>query len=32
MGDKGTTLQVQSLDNFVAVAADNRGNLYKIVW
>jgi hypothetical protein len=31
-GDKGTTLQVQSLDNFVAVGADNHGNLYKIVW
>lgn len=31
-GDKGTTLQVESLDNYVAVAADNRGNLYKIVW
>ncbi len=31
-GDKGTVLQVQSLDNFVAVGADNRGNLYKIVW
>jgi hypothetical protein len=31
-GDKGTTLQVQSLDNFVAVGEDNRGNLYKIVW
>jgi hypothetical protein len=31
-GDKGTTLHVQSLDNFVAVGADNQGNLYKIVW
>jgi hypothetical protein len=31
-GDKGTVLQVQSLDNYVAVAADNHGNLYKIVW
>jgi hypothetical protein len=31
-GDKGTTLQVESLDNYVAVGADNRGNLYKIVW
>jgi hypothetical protein len=31
-GDKGTTLEVQSLDNYVAVAADNQGNLYKIVW
>jgi len=31
-GDKGTTLQVQSLDNFVAVGVDNQGNLYKIVW
>ena len=31
-GDKGTILEVQSLDNFVAVGADNRGNLYKIVW
>jgi hypothetical protein len=31
-GDKGTTLQVQSLDNFVAVGMDNQGNLYKIVW
>jgi hypothetical protein len=31
-GDKGTTLQVQSLDNYVAVGADNQGNLYKIVW
>jgi hypothetical protein len=31
-GDKGTTLEVQSLDNFVAVGADNQGNLYKIVW
>ena len=31
-GDKGTTLEVESLDNFVAVGVDNRGNLYKIVW
>jgi hypothetical protein len=31
-GDKGTILQVESLDNYVAVAEDNRGNLYKIVW
>jgi hypothetical protein len=31
-GDKGTILQVESLDNYVAVGADNRGNLYKIVW
>jgi hypothetical protein len=31
-GDKGTTLEVQSLDNYVAVGADNQGNLYKIVW
>ncbi|MGD0346129.1 MAG: hypothetical protein ABSA85_05195 [Terracidiphilus sp.] len=31
-GDKGSTLEVQSLDNFVAVGADNQGNLYKIVW
>ena len=31
-GDKGTTLQVQSLDNFVAVGVDNQGNLFKIVW
>lgn len=31
-GDKGTVLQVESLDNYVAVGADNRGNLYKIVW
>jgi len=31
-GDKGTRLQVQSLDNFVAVGMDNQGNLYKIVW
>lgn len=31
-GDKGTILQVESLDSFVAVGADNRGNLYKIVW
>jgi hypothetical protein len=31
-GDKGTVLQVQSLDNYVAVGVDNRGNLYKIVW
>jgi hypothetical protein len=31
-GDKGTTLKVQSLDNYVAVGADNQGNLYKIVW
>jgi hypothetical protein len=31
-GDKGTTLQVQSVDNFVAVGVDNQGNLYKIVW
>jgi len=31
-GDKGTTLQVQSLDNFVAVGMDNQGNLYRIVW
>ena len=31
-GDKGTILQVESLDNYVAVGADNHGNLYKIVW
>jgi hypothetical protein len=31
-GDKGTVLEVESLDNFVAVGADNHGNLYKIVW
>jgi len=31
-GDKGTVLQVESLDNYVAVAADNHGNFYKIVW
>jgi hypothetical protein len=31
-GDKGTVLEVESLDNYVAVGADNRGNLYKIVW
>jgi hypothetical protein len=31
-GDKGTILEVESLDNYVAVGADNRGNLYKIVW
>ena len=31
-GDKGTVLEVESLDNFVAVGADNRGNLYKIAW
>jgi hypothetical protein len=31
-GDKGATLEVESLDNFVAVGEDNRGNLYKIVW
>jgi hypothetical protein len=31
-GDKGTILQVESLDNYVAVGEDNRGNLYKIVW
>jgi hypothetical protein len=31
-GDKGTTLEVESLDKFVAVGVDNRGNLYKIVW
>jgi hypothetical protein len=31
-GDKGTILQVESLDNYVAVGVDNRGNLYKIVW
>jgi hypothetical protein len=31
-GDKGTVLQVESLDNFVAVGEDNRGNLYRIVW
>ena len=31
-GDKGTILQVESLDNFFAVGVDNRGNLYKIVW
>jgi hypothetical protein len=30
--DKGTTLHVQSFDKFVAVAVDNQGNLYKIVW
>jgi hypothetical protein len=31
-GDKGTILEVESLDNYVAVGADNHGNLYKIVW
>jgi hypothetical protein len=31
-GDKGTILEVESLDHFVAVGEDNRGNLYKIVW
>jgi len=31
-GEKGTILQVESLDDFVAVGADNHGNLYKIVW
>ena len=31
-GDKGTVLQVESLDNFVAVGVDNQGNLFKIVW
>jgi hypothetical protein len=31
-GDKGTILQVESLDNYVAVGVDNQGNLYKIVW
>jgi hypothetical protein len=31
-GDKGTTLQVQSLDNFVAVGIDNHGNSFKIAW
>jgi hypothetical protein len=31
-GDKGTVLHVESLDNFLAVGVDNRGNLYKIVW
>jgi hypothetical protein len=31
-GDKGTILQVESLDNFLAVGVDNQGNLYKIVW
>jgi hypothetical protein len=31
-GDKGTVLQVESLDNYVAVGVDNRGNTYKIVW
>jgi hypothetical protein len=31
-GDKGTILQVESLDNYLAVGADNRGNVYKIVW
>ena len=31
-GDKGTILMVESLDNYVAVGEDNRGNLYKIVW
>jgi len=30
--DKGAILTVESLDNYVAVGADNRGNLYKIVW
>jgi len=31
-GDKGTILQVESLDNYMAVGEDNRGNAYKIVW
>ncbi len=31
-GDKGTVLQVESLDNYFAVGVDNRGNLYRIVW
>jgi len=31
-GDKGTVLTVESLDNYLAVGADSRGNFYKIVW
>jgi hypothetical protein len=31
-GDKGTTLTVESLDNYIAIGEDNHGNLFKIVW
>jgi hypothetical protein len=31
-GDKGTILQVESVDNSTGVAVDNHGNIYKIVW
>jgi hypothetical protein len=31
-GDKGTVLQVESLDGRNGVAVDNRGNVYKFVW
>ena len=31
-GDNGTVLDVESLDNFLAVGVDNHGNTYKIVW
>ena len=31
-GSKGTVLQVESLDGQKGVAADNKGNVYKMVW
>ena len=31
-GDKGTVLQVESVDNNSGVAVDNRGDIFKIVW
>jgi hypothetical protein len=31
-GPQGTILQVESLDGEKGVAADNKGNVYKLVW
>jgi len=31
-GDQGTVLQVEILDGQHGAAADNKGNLYKVVW
>ncbi len=32
IGSHGTVLQVESLNGKFGVAADNKGNLYKMVW
>jgi hypothetical protein len=31
-GDQGTVLQVEILDGRHGAAADNKGNLYKVLW